>query len=207
MRNKLAVATAAVILLAGCAASNDTNQPTRTSGSEETTSASMQASNSQPEGTKSFENLSRDHVDGSVHYAQTPPVGGAHAPIWQNCGFYSEPVRDETAVHSMEHGAVWITYRPGLPAEQVDKLRELANNNTYVLVSPYPDLPAPVVASAWGKQLRLDSAQDPRLEQFVSVFQQGPQTPEPGAPCTGGTNATASVAGGVHEEHTHEHSH
>lgn len=81
-------------------------------------------------------------------YRQIPPVGGDHAFIWQNCGFYPEAVRDETAVHSMEHGAMWITYRPGLPAEQVDKLRELVNDKTYVLVSPYPDLPAPVVASA-----------------------------------------------------------
>jgi hypothetical protein len=48
------------------------------------------------------------------------------------------------------------------------------------------DLPSPVVASAWGKQLRLDGAGDPRLERFVSAFQQGPQTPEPGAACTGG---------------------
>jgi hypothetical protein len=52
-------------------------------------------------------------------------------------------VRNETAVHSMEHGAVWITYRPDLPAEQVDKPRELATSKTYVLVSPYPDLQAP----------------------------------------------------------------
>jgi hypothetical protein len=108
----------------------------------------------------------------------------------QNCGFYSEPVRNETAVHSMEHGAVWITYRPGLPTEQVDKLRELATSKTYVLVSPYPDLPAPVVASAWGNQLRLDSAEDPHLKQIVATFRQGPQTPEPGTPCTGGTSKT-----------------
>ncbi|MPZ29305.1 MAG: DUF3105 domain-containing protein, partial [Micromonosporaceae bacterium] len=45
---------------------------------------------------------------------------------------------------------------------------------------------APVVASAWGKQLPLDSADDPRLKEFVRTFAQGPQTPEPGAPCTGG---------------------
>jgi hypothetical protein len=47
-----------------------------------------------------------------VDYPQSPPVGGPHNPIWQNCGFYSKPVRDEYAVHSMEHGAVWITYSP-----------------------------------------------------------------------------------------------
>ena len=109
-------------------------------------------------------------------------------PIWQNCGFYSTPVRDETAVHSMKHGAVWIAYRPGLAAGQLDRLRRLASNQTHVLVSPYPDLPTPVVASAWGKQLRLDSTQDPRLERFVRVFQQGPQTPEAGAPCKGGSS-------------------
>jgi hypothetical protein len=95
-------------------------------------------------------------------------------------------VRDENAVHSLEHGAVWITYRPDLPQNQVDQLRDLAQNQTYVLVSPRADLPSPVVASAWGKQLRLQSADDPDLERFIGAFRQGPQTPEQGAACTGG---------------------
>ena len=127
------------------------------------------------------------HSEGQIDYAQTPPAGGEHNQVWQNCGFYSEPVRSENVVHSLEHGAVWITYRPDLPQEQVQQIQELANDNTYVLASPYPDLPSPVVASAWGKQLELDSADDQRLKQFVSYFMQGPQTPEPGAVCTGGT--------------------
>ena len=61
---------------------------------------------------KSYSNLSRNHTKEPVDYPQTPPVGGPHNPIWQNCGFYSKPVRNEHAVHSMEHGAVWITYSP-----------------------------------------------------------------------------------------------
>jgi hypothetical protein len=127
------------------------------------------------------------HTEGNVDYEQTPPAGGEHNPIWQNCGFYDEPVTEENAVHSLEHGAVWITYQPDLPQEQVQKIRELADDNSYVLASPYPDLPAPVVGSAWGKQLRVESADDPDLEQFVSAYSQGPQTPESGAVCTGGT--------------------
>jgi Protein of unknown function (DUF3105) len=126
------------------------------------------------------------HTEGNVDYAQTPPVGGEHNPVWQNCGFYDKPVTDENAVHSLEHGAVWITYRPDLPQDQVDILRDLAHSETYVLVSPYPGLPSPVVASAWGKQLRLQSADDPDLERFVQAYRQGPQTPERGAACTGG---------------------
>ncbi len=127
------------------------------------------------------------HTEGNVDYAQSPPVGGEHNPIWQNCGFYEEPIRDENAVHSLEHGAVWITYSPDLPQDEVERLRDLAQSQTYILVSPYPGLNYPVVASAWGKQLSLESAEDPALERFISAYRQGPQTPEPGAACTGGS--------------------
>jgi hypothetical protein len=134
-----------------------------------------------------FSGLSRTHTDSPVHYAQTPPVGGDHNPVWQNCGVYSQPVRNENAVHSLEHGAVWITYQPNLPKDQVDKLAALGHGGSYVLVSPYPGLPAPVVASAWGVQEWFHTAGDPKLNDFVSKYRQGPQTPEPGAACTNGT--------------------
>ncbi|MBV9452505.1 MAG: DUF3105 domain-containing protein [Rubrobacter sp.] len=147
---------------------------------------SQKAASTPPEGVESFSNLSRNHTTNPVSYPQSPPVGGDHNPVWQNCGFYDKPIQNENGVHSLEHGAVWITYQPDLPSEQVDTLRKLAQSQDYILVSPYPDLPAPVVASAWGKQLQLDSTNDPRLEQFVSAFRLGPQTQEPGAPCTAG---------------------
>jgi hypothetical protein len=140
---------------------------------------------SAPEGVEVFPNLSRDHTTGRVNYPQTPPAGGPHAPAWQNCGFYDQPIANETAVHSLEHGAVWITFHPDLPPDQVGALRRLARQ-TFVIASPFPDLPTPIVASAWGHQLRLPSATDPRLAQFVRYFRLGPQTPEPGAACTGG---------------------
>jgi len=126
------------------------------------------------------------HAQGPLTYEQTPPVGGVHNPAWQNCGIYDQPVPNENAVHSLEHGAVWITYQPDLPAEAIAQLRDLVSGWNYTLLSPYPDLPAPVVASAWGVQLKADSAADPRLTEFITRYHQGPQTPEPGAPCTGG---------------------
>ncbi len=139
-----------------------------------------------PPGVQSYEVASAQHVSGPVQYPQNPPVGGDHSPQWQNCGFYSSPIPNETAVHSMEHGAVWITYRPDLPPDQVNRIHQITASQSYVLASPYPDLPAPVVVSAWGRQLYLDSADDPRLEQFIAAFKQGPTTPERGAPCGGG---------------------
>ena len=145
---------------------------------------------STPADVRTFEVRSRDHVSGPVAYPQTPPVGGAHDPTWQNCGFYGESVVAERGVHSLEHGAVWITYRPGLAADQIDVLRRLAASQTHILVSAWDgELGSPVVASAWGRQLGLASAGDPALAEFVRSFRTGPQTPEPGAPCTGGRSS------------------
>jgi Protein of unknown function (DUF3105) len=140
---------------------------------------------SEPAGVQSFENLSRNHTYEPITYEQSPPVGGDHNPIWQNAGFYEEPVPNEKAVHTMEHGAVWITYEPDLPQDQKDELRQIVESQECLLASPYPDLPTPVVASAWGKQLRLQSADDPGLQQFIEAYRKGLQTPEPNASCTG----------------------
>jgi len=130
------------------------------------------------------------HTEAAVDYGQAPPAGGEHHPVWQNAGFYEEPVRNETAVHTLEHGAVWITYQPDLPQGQKDEIRRLVEGQTCMLASPYPGLDSPVVASAWGKQLRLEDAGSPDLEGFVRAYRQGEQTPEPGAVCTGGTGET-----------------
>jgi Protein of unknown function (DUF3105) len=138
--------------------------------------------------------VTREHTTEPVTYAQSPPVGGNHNPTWLNCGVYTSPVPDELAVHSLEHGAVWVTYRPDLPVAQVDKLTAEVPD-TYMVVSPREGLPGPVVASAWGTQLVLTGVDDPRLAEFITAYRQGPQTPEPGAACTGGSDGTTTAGG------------
>lgn len=138
------------------------------------------------EGVAEYPGLSRNHVEGTVDYPQNPPVGGDHAPVWMNCGAYTEPVEPTMAVHSLEHGAVWVAYDPTLASTDVQGLTALADTNGYVLVSPVEGMDAPVVVTAWGVQLPLEGPADERLADFVTKYAQGPQTPEPGAPCTGG---------------------
>ncbi len=131
--------------------------------------------------------LARDHQE-NVSYPNTglPPVGGTHNPTWMNCGIYDTPVRTELAVHSLEHGSVWVTYQPELPADQVQQLRDLVRGKDHVLLSPFPGLKSPVVATAWGLQLELPDTSDSRLAAFIRNYENGPQTPEPGAACSGG---------------------
>jgi hypothetical protein len=147
------------------------------------------------DGVERYGNLSQDHVAGPQQYPQTPPVGGPHASTWWNCGAYDQPIPKEMAVHSLEHGAVWITYQPDLPADAVQRLRSLARGRDYVLVSPWggdPPLSNAVAATAWGYQLKVDSATDSRLDAFVNKYANGPQTPEKGALCRGGQGTPIS---------------
>jgi hypothetical protein len=134
----------------------------------------------------SYPGLARGHVSGPVVYGQTPPAGGDHAEVWQNCGVYTEPVANEDAVHSLEHGAIWVTYRPDLPAEQVKLLQTAVRNQPYGLLSPFPNLPNPIVATVWGVQLNLQSATDPQLATFVAKYSDASLAPEPKGECTGG---------------------
>ena len=144
-----------------------------------------------PEGVEEFDvGPAGQHTQDTVDYEQDPPAGGAHNPVWQNDGFYEEPIRNENAVHTQEHGAVWIAYSPDLPQDQRDALREIVEGGECLLASPYPGLSGsstPVVASAWGAQVRLDGVEDPDLQRFIQGYRRGPQTPEPGAACSGGT--------------------
>jgi hypothetical protein len=139
------------------------------------------------EGVLDFGAQERDHDEGVVYEdVSLPPVGGVHSPRWQNCGIYDQPVEVKNAVHSMEHGAVWIAYNPSLPAEEVDLLRDNVQGQSYLLLTPYPNLDGNVVLTAWGVQLQVDSAADERVAQFIDQYRLGPQTPEFGAACDGG---------------------
>ena len=117
---------------------------------------------------------------------ELPPVFGAHLAAWQNCGIYDQPVELGSAIHSMEHGAVWLTYRPDLPKDQVTELQGFVRGHGYALMSPYPPQKSDVVLTAWGIQLVIDSLPDKRIAPFIAFYEQGPQNYEPGAPCSGG---------------------
>ena len=180
MRTALLVATLTALLVAAPLAAQDEDTP-------DVAGEATPAARGIP-GLETFEVDSFDHVEGSVDYPQDPPAGGPHNPVWQSCGFYDELVTPERAVHSQEHGAVWITYQPGLPERELTLLQRLAERNDYLLVSPYPEQDAPVVASAWGAQLRLDAATDLRLRAFIRIY--AGNGPELGAPCVGGSDET-----------------
>lgn len=138
------------------------------------------------EGVEAYRIESNEHTLGEITYPVHPPPGGPHHPSYANCGFYDQPIADEHVVHGLEHGVVWLAYSPLLSPADVEAIHGLARAQK-VVAAPYGDLPAgaAVVASAWARQLVLDTVDDPRLGPFVVQYQDGSQAPEAGGGCTG----------------------
>ncbi|MET7392289.1 DUF3105 domain-containing protein [Dactylosporangium sp. NPDC005572] len=137
--------------------------------------------------------LSQDHrpQEEQIDYPMTPPAGGPHHQVWQQCkgDVYSEPIDSGNAVHSLEHGAVWITYQPSLSPAEVEQLADRVRGNDYLLMSPFPGQSSPVSLQAWGYQLRVSSAGDDRIDDFIRKYRQTASM-EPGAACSTGSTAT-----------------
>lgn len=141
-------------------------------------------------GVKEYDISQRNHVQGTVDYAQSPPAGGNHAPVWVGCNAqnYDNPIQDEMGVHALEHGAAWITYQPSLPADQVKTLKDkVIATGGYSFSAPYESLKSPITLTSWGAQLSVQNANDPRIEQFLTKYRLGSKTPEPGATCASPT--------------------
>lgn len=200
-----AAGLALVAVLAGCQ-SAETGQAVRAStgaGSAEdfVPSADNPDPTDQIDGVLQVYYPSPQHVgrDGRVRYQYSPPLGGTHDYGWAGCTgvVYLTGIRTENAVHSLEHGAVWIAYNPeDLDADDIDLLAARVEGVEYTLMSPYPGLDHPISVQSWGHQLKLEDADDPRIDQFIAATKQNSQAgvypedptatgfPEPGATCS-----------------------
>jgi hypothetical protein len=139
------------------------------------------------EGITTAEYEAGQHVGTTVEYAESPPIGGEHDPVWADCTgtVYDVDIRHENAVHSLEHGAVWITYNPDQVSPQdVETLAALVDGESGRMLSPYVGLDSPVSLQSWGHQLKVDSVEDPRIKQFADFLTRNPDFhPEVGASC------------------------
>ncbi|MGW3724728.1 DUF3105 domain-containing protein [Streptomyces sp. NPDC000851] len=141
------------------------------------------------DGVRTWEgDLARNHVTKAVSYPVEPPVGGDHHQVWMNCNgdVYTEEIPNVNAVHSLEHGAVWVTYTSKAAEDDVEALAAKVKKTPYTLMSPDEKQQDPIMLTAWGHQRTVTGADDPNVDKFLAKYVQGEQTPEPGAACTGG---------------------
>lgn len=193
------IAAVAVVLLAigGGSWALIANEQNKTQQAAGDGLAGAKVINSPVKGVYQWSDLGRNHVEGNPTYPMNPPVGGDHNAAWANCGIYDKVIPNKHAVHSLEHGAVWITTNKKATSSDIAALKKIAAQD-YILMSQDPTQASPITLTAWGVQLRVNSASDARIQQFVKAYLQGPQTPEPGAACSGAYDPnTGKIGGGM----------
>ncbi len=171
------------IVLAACGGSDATDTETQSAGpsTDGLDGSALSAPTSIP-----VSEIGSSHVDPPVSFDQHPPIGGDHYPFWQNCGYYDVELLEGAATHTMEHGAVWVTYNSSIiSSDDLAALEKMTQDNGKLLVSPYPH-DEPLVLSAWGVQQRgISSIDQPEFTEFIEAWTDNPELPEAGVRCTG----------------------
>lgn len=147
--------------------------------------------NSKPEVVRpgvTHEDKGSKHVaqGGAVYNDEEPATSGNHSePLpWQ---FYTQEIDDSNVIHNMEHGGVYISYRPDLPQDQVDKIKALffppfsraGFSASKAIMAPRAKNNAPIIMSSW---LRSEKMQSFDEEKMVQYYRENiGKSPEPGA--------------------------
>ncbi|MCT9082813.1 DUF3105 domain-containing protein [Streptomyces fulvoviolaceus] len=190
-RNRILTIAASVVVVAGLVAGGVVLVRSQSDDDSSTAADSKNTGRfvTGKDGVKTWSTkLSQTHVTKTVKYPVEPPVGGDHDKVWMNCNgdVYTKAINNMNAVHSLEHGAVWVTYTSKASKADVAALAEKVKKTPYTLMSPDDKQADPIMLTAWGNQRTVTGADDPNVDKFFEKFVQGEQTPEPGAACTGG---------------------
>jgi hypothetical protein len=128
--------------------------------------------------TRSDPGRVNEHAAGAS-FSVNPPSGGVHESSAARAGTYTEQSapQDGQVVHSLEHGYIAISYRPGLAADDLAALEEIADaNDEDVLLLPRASLDVPVAATAWHRRLLCEEVEPASVRRFVEAYRgDGPE--------------------------------
>lgn len=124
----------------------------------------------------------RDHIAaGAAHepYNSNPPTSGAHFANPARWGTYAQELPDEQLVHNLEHGGIWISYRPGVPQDLKLKLEEFYKKwGSKIIVTPRAANDADIAVVAWGRLEKFSAGEFSvdRVEEFIKAYRnRGPE--------------------------------
>lgn len=131
-------------------------------------------------------------------YTDTPATSGFHdpSPLPDEPKVYDTQPNEINAVHSLEHGAVFVYYLPeadgGLSQGLIDRLTRSAEGSDATFLAPYPSLTAEtaLTLTAWNRRQSCPAgdtltpqAASTIVNGFVTAFECTGNAPESSSPC------------------------
>ena len=110
----------------------------------------------------------RNHINvGAAHpaYNSNPPTSGWHYEDWKQKGVYKEQQPDENLIHNLEHGYIWISYRPDTATEIVKQLENFYGFGKKIIVEPRKENDKLIALAAWNRLDKFDSESKEKLNE------------------------------------------
>lgn len=123
------------------------------------------------------------HSNTSTYGGDEPPTSGEHANTLAK-GIYKEEIADVNVLHNLEHGGVYISYRPDISKEDIKKIEQLFSvpssrekfNPAKAVVAPRSANKANIVISSWNRSETFTTFDEMALyEYYVLNFNKSPE--------------------------------
>lgn len=132
-----------------------------------------------------------NHINvGASHpaYNSNPPTSGPHYEKWADKDVYKKQLSDEQLVHNLEHGYIWISYKPDANPEIVKQLEDFYGLGKKIIVEPRKENDKLIALAAWNwldtfdpvSTNSLSDVELKRIDDFIDQYIN--QGPEPNAP-------------------------
>ena len=127
-----------------------------------------------------FSALGQQHVLPSsplIMYNSNPPTSGPHYSTPAQSGIYDTEFPDRELIHNIEHGHIWISYRPDLPKDEIEQLAVIAKSyGTKIIMAPRAKNDSPIAIVAWQHLLKLSTVDEAQIRAFMNALQgHGPE--------------------------------
>ena len=135
-------------------------------------------------GTEELAIASRQHItEGTkaTDFNSNPPASGQHWPAPANKGVYDQPLPDERVLHNLEHGYIWISYKPEISPEVINNIKNIVNEDDWKLImTPRAENDSQIALIAWGRLLKMDEPDYQKIKDFIETYRnRGPEkTPD-----------------------------
>lgn len=104
---------------------------------------------------QTYEDLGQQHITLQDalprEYNSNPPSSGAHYASPANWGIYDYEVHDRLFIHNLEHGGIWIAYKPSVSPEVIAELKAIVDGfgGLKIVMAPRSANDADVAVAAW----------------------------------------------------------